>query len=261
MASWRRTRSGPRRNSPIAVGRATGSVSSSASASSPSPSGTRTTPGRSSATSSPPSTDSHDLESFFRGLYAVGALWALGLVVLAAPWSGGGVWRDMAIGGVAAGARPLHRRAVVENASLKHALDVTTRIGDDSPASRRCGRRDRRGDLGGVALPPAPCDGWVRSSSCSSPCVDVPRNHVARRPARRRRPRVEPRRAGAPRVRIPGGRPTTAQVQSTLVELGVRGPRREAAADATQHRHRDVGAHARASSRSACSAATRPTRS
>src|SRR5690349_11780876 len=78
----------------------------------------------------------NDLESFFRGLYAVGALWALGLVVLAAlvarRWR---LARDMAIGGVAAWALARFIGAlVVENASLKHALDVTTRIGDDSLA-------------------------------------------------------------------------------------------------------------------------------
>ncbi len=78
----------------------------------------------------------NQLETFFRLLYALGALWALGLVVVAAlvarRWR---LARDMAIGGVltwvlgrAIGA------LVVENASLKHTLDVVTRVGDGSAA-------------------------------------------------------------------------------------------------------------------------------
>ena len=73
---------------------------------------------------------------FFRLLYALGALWALGLVVVAAlvarRWR---LARDLAIGGVATWilARFIGT-LVVENASLTHALDVVTRIGDDTVA-------------------------------------------------------------------------------------------------------------------------------
>src|SRR4051794_17516754 len=76
------------------------------------------------------------LASFFRLIYALGALWAVGLVVVAAlvarRWR---LARDLAIGGVltwvlgrAIGA------LVVENGNLKQAWDIVTRIGDDSAA-------------------------------------------------------------------------------------------------------------------------------
>jgi uncharacterized membrane protein YbhN (UPF0104 family) len=76
----------------------------------------------------------NQLESFFRLLYAVGALWAIGLVVAAAlvarRWR---LARDLAIGGVVTWALARFIGAmVVENASLKHSLDIVTRVGDDS---------------------------------------------------------------------------------------------------------------------------------
>jgi undecaprenyl-diphosphatase len=167
----------------------------------------------------------NDLETLFRGLYAVGALWALGLVVLAAlvarRWR---LARDMAIGGIAAWVLARFIGAlVVENASLKHALDVTTRIGDDSvafPATRVAvivavisvaspylTRPVRR--LGqllvlliaiasmylGTTLP----DGLLAAVALGWSLAALV--HLA--------------------FGSPGGRPTQAQVQATLVELGV----------------------------------------
>jgi uncharacterized membrane protein YbhN (UPF0104 family) len=76
----------------------------------------------------------NQLESFFRLLYALGALWALGLVVVAAlaarRWR---LARDMAIGGVATWVLARFIGAlVVENASLTHSLDIVTRVGDET---------------------------------------------------------------------------------------------------------------------------------
>ncbi len=76
------------------------------------------------------------LESLFRLLYDLGALWALGLVVVAAlvarRWR---LARDMAVGGVLAWVLGRAIGAiVVENASLKQTLDVVTRVGNDSAA-------------------------------------------------------------------------------------------------------------------------------
>jgi uncharacterized membrane protein YbhN (UPF0104 family) len=76
----------------------------------------------------------NQLESFFRLLYAFGALWALGLVVVAAVvvrrWR---LARDLAIGGLLTWALARFIGAVVvENASLKHSLDIVTRVGDGS---------------------------------------------------------------------------------------------------------------------------------
>ncbi len=167
----------------------------------------------------------NDLESFFRGLYAVGALWALALVVLAAllarRWR---LARDMAIGGVAAWVLGrLIGTLVVENSSLTHALDVVTRVGDDSVAfpavriavivavisvaSPYLSRPVRR--LGqllvlvmaiaslylGTTLP----DGALAAVALGWSIAAIV--HLA--------------------FGSPGGRPTAAQVHSTLVELGV----------------------------------------
>lgn len=77
-----------------------------------------------------------DLESFFRLVYSLGALWALGLVVVAAVvarrWR---LARDMAVGGVVTWllAR-LVGALVVENSSLLHSLDTVVRVDRDAPA-------------------------------------------------------------------------------------------------------------------------------
>jgi glycosyltransferase 2 family protein len=165
------------------------------------------------------------LASLFRLIYALGALWALGLVVVAAlvaqRWR---LARDMAIGGVATWVLARFIGAlVVENASLKRSLDIVTRVGDNtanfpgvrlaiivaviSVASPYLTRPVRRlgqllvlliaiaslylgttlpdGALAAVAL------GWAVAALV----------HLA--------------------FGSPGGRPTTAQVAATLAELGV----------------------------------------
>jgi uncharacterized membrane protein YbhN (UPF0104 family) len=167
----------------------------------------------------------NDLDTLFRGLYAVGALWALALVVVAAlvarRWR---LARDMAIGGIAAWvlARFIGT-IVVENATLKDALDVVTRIGDES-----------------VAFPAVRVAVIVAVISVASPYLT--------RPVRRLGQllvlliAVASMYLGttlpdgllaavalgwtiAALVHLsfgsPGGRPTAAQVQATLVELGV----------------------------------------
>ncbi len=167
----------------------------------------------------------NQMASFFRLLYAVGALWAVGLVVAAAlvarRWR---LARDLAIGGIVTWVLArLIGALVVENASLTHSLDIVTRIGDDtatfpavrvaiivaviSVASPYLTRPVRRlgqflvlliamaslylgttlpdGALAAVAL------GWAIAALV----------HLA--------------------FGSPGGRPTTAQVTATLGELGV----------------------------------------
>jgi uncharacterized membrane protein YbhN (UPF0104 family) len=167
----------------------------------------------------------NQLESLFRLVYALGALWAIGLVVAAAliarRWR---LARDLAIGGVLTWALARFIGAmVVENANLKHSLDIVTRIADDSPsfpavrvaiivavisvASPYLTRPVRRlgqllvlliaiaalylgttvpdGALAGVAL------GWAVAALV----------HLV--------------------FGSPGGRPTTAQVAATLGELGI----------------------------------------
>jgi uncharacterized membrane protein YbhN (UPF0104 family)/tRNA A-37 threonylcarbamoyl transferase component Bud32 len=165
------------------------------------------------------------LDSFFRLLYALGALWALGLVVVAAlvarRWR---LARDMAIGGVVAWVLGrLIGTLVVENASLDHALDVVSRVGNDS-----------------VAFPAVRLAIIVAVISVASPYLT--------RPVRRlgqllvlliaiaslylgatlpdgALAAVALGWAIAALVHLvfgsPGGRPTAAQVRATLVELGV----------------------------------------
>ena len=75
------------------------------------------------------------LESLFRLIYALGALWAIVLVVLAALFARR--WRlarDLAIGGLATWALARFIGAlVVDNASVTNSLDIVTRIGDGTP--------------------------------------------------------------------------------------------------------------------------------
>jgi glycosyltransferase 2 family protein len=166
-----------------------------------------------------------DLDSFFRLVYSLGALWALGLVVVAAVvarrWR---LARDMAIGG---GVTWILARVVgalvVENSSLLDSLDTVVRVDRDGPdfpavrvaiivaviavASPYLTRPIRRlgqllvlvmaisslylgatlpdGALAAVAL------GWTIAAAV----------HLV--------------------FGSPGGRPTAAQVESTLGELGV----------------------------------------
>ncbi len=165
------------------------------------------------------------LESLFRLIYATGALWAVALVVVAAVvarrWR---LARDLAIGGVVTWALARFIGAlVVEDASVTHAFDIVTRIGDDtarfpavrvaiivaviSVASPYLTRPVRR--LGqvlvllmafaalylGAALPDAALAavvlGWAVAALV----------HLV--------------------FGSPGGRPTTSQVQAALAELGV----------------------------------------
>jgi uncharacterized membrane protein YbhN (UPF0104 family)/tRNA A-37 threonylcarbamoyl transferase component Bud32 len=77
-----------------------------------------------------------DLRSFFRALYGVGALWALGLVVVAAllarRWR---LARDMAIAGAAAWLVGRLIGALVEaDVGLQKSLDIVTRFGQGSPS-------------------------------------------------------------------------------------------------------------------------------
>ena len=74
------------------------------------------------------------LESAFRLIYALGALWALGLVVLAAVaarrWR---LARDLALGGLLTWVLARFIGAlVVDDASVTKSLDIVTRIGDGS---------------------------------------------------------------------------------------------------------------------------------
>ncbi|MDQ1432735.1 MAG: hypothetical protein QOF40_3337, partial [Actinomycetota bacterium] len=76
----------------------------------------------------------NQLESFFRLLDAAGTLWAVGLVMVAAVvarrWR---LARDLAIGGLVTWALGRVIGAlVVQNASLRHSLDIVTRVGDAS---------------------------------------------------------------------------------------------------------------------------------
>jgi undecaprenyl-diphosphatase len=78
----------------------------------------------------------NDLRDFFKALYSLGTLWAVGLVVVAAVvarrWR---LARDMAIAGFAAWfiARLLGSLVVVD-ASLEKSLDIVTRFGDGTPS-------------------------------------------------------------------------------------------------------------------------------
>jgi len=77
----------------------------------------------------------NDLHSLFRLLYGIGAVWALGLVVLAAlaakRWR---LARDMAIGGLGTWAiARLVAALVVSNSDLVHSLDAVIRVDRDSP--------------------------------------------------------------------------------------------------------------------------------
>ena len=135
------------------------------------------------------------LDSFFRLLYALGALWAVGLVV-----------RGRA-GGPPLAPRPRPRRSagcvtwvlarfigalVVENASAASSLDVVTRIGDDTPAlPRGAGRGHRRGHLGRVAVPHPPgAAARAAARAAHRARVALPRHRAARRRARRGRARA-----------------------------------------------------------------------
>jgi len=166
-----------------------------------------------------------ELDTFFRLLYALGALWALALVVIAAlvarRWR---LARDLAIGGVASWALArLIGTLVVENASLTHALDVVTRIGDDS-----------------VSFPAVRVAVIVAIISVASPYLTRPIRRlgqllvlliaIASMYLGTTLPdgllaAVALGWSIAALVHLifgsPGGRPTAAQVQATLVELGV----------------------------------------
>ncbi|HEY7104792.1 MAG TPA: lysylphosphatidylglycerol synthase transmembrane domain-containing protein [Acidimicrobiia bacterium] len=78
----------------------------------------------------------NDLESFFRVIYGVGALWALGIVVVAAlvakRWR---LARDLAIAGIAAWviARVIGA-IVVGDASIIDTIDIVTDVGNETPA-------------------------------------------------------------------------------------------------------------------------------
>ena len=77
-----------------------------------------------------------DLQPFFEAIFAVGALWAVGVVVAAAliarRWR---LARDLAIAGfVAWFLARLIGALVVENDSLRESLNVVTHVGDASPA-------------------------------------------------------------------------------------------------------------------------------
>jgi undecaprenyl-diphosphatase len=76
------------------------------------------------------------LEPFFRGIYAIGALWAVGVVVAAAlvarRWR---LARDLAIAGFAAWFLTRFIGALVAgNQGIRKSLDVVTRLGDSTPA-------------------------------------------------------------------------------------------------------------------------------
>ena len=76
-----------------------------------------------------------DLRSFFTALYDFAALWALGIIVIAAlvvrRWR---LARDLAIAGVLAWLIGRFLGAVVvSDASLEKSLDIVTRLGDASP--------------------------------------------------------------------------------------------------------------------------------
>ena len=78
----------------------------------------------------------NDLRTFFRALYGLGALWALGLVVVAAlvarRWR---LARDLVIAGVLTWfVGRLLGALVVVDANLEQSLDVVTRLGDATPS-------------------------------------------------------------------------------------------------------------------------------
>ena len=186
---------------------------------------------------------------------AFGALWALGLVVLAAlvarRWR---LARDLA--DRAASRRgslgSLDRcRSSSSNASLMHALDVVTRVGRRHPVvPRRATRGDRRGDLGGVAVPhpagPAP---RAAARAPHGDRVALPRHRAARRRARGGRARLGRRRRRAPGLRLARWPADDApRCAAALDELGRRRPDVRLAAPPTEHRHRDGRERRRASS-------------
>ena len=75
------------------------------------------------------------MKTFFRTLYRFGALWAVGLVVVAAlvarRWR---LARDLAIAGVLAWAIARALGAFVDSDSLRKSVDIVVKVGHDSPA-------------------------------------------------------------------------------------------------------------------------------
>ena len=130
---------------------------------------------------------------------------------------------------------------VVENASLMHALDVVTRVGDDTvafPAVRVGG--DRRGDLGGVAVPhPTGAPPRAAARAAHRDRVAVPRHHASRRRARRGRARLVGRGARAPRLRVARRSTDRRTGAGHAGRARRRRARRAPAAQAAGHRHRD----------------------
>ena len=167
----------------------------------------------------------NELDSLFRLLYSIGALWALGLVVVAAVvmkrWR---LARDMAIGGLVTWAvGRLVAALVVTNSDLMHSLDAVVRVNKDTPgfpavrvailvavisvASPYLTRPIRR--LGRVlVLLMALTALYLGSTLPDGALAAVALGWTV-----------------AALVHLvfgsPGGRPTAAQVQATLVELGV----------------------------------------
>ena len=129
--------SDPRPRNRTAAARVTGSASSSRSGSWSGCASTRDTPPTARSTSSGSSTACPTTsQPFFEAIYAVGALWAVGVVVAAAlvarRWR---LARDLAIAGfVAWFLARLIGALVVDNDSIRESLDVVTRIGDASPS-------------------------------------------------------------------------------------------------------------------------------
>jgi uncharacterized membrane protein YbhN (UPF0104 family) len=166
-----------------------------------------------------------DLDSFFHLIYALGALWALGLVIIAAlvfrRWR---LARDLAIGGLVTWALArIVGSLVVENSSLVHSLDTVVRIDRDAPgfpavrvaiivavisvASPYLTRPTRR--LGQLLV-------LIMAIASLYLGATLPDGALAA---------VALGWSVAALVHLvfgsPGGRPTAAQVQATLAELGV----------------------------------------
>ncbi len=130
-------RSDRRRRNRTDGARVTGSASSSRSGSWWGSASTRDTPRTARSTSSGSSTACPTRsQPFFEAIFAVGALWAVGVVfgaaLIARRWR---LARDLAIAGfVAWFLARLIGALVVENDSLRESLNVVTRIGDASPS-------------------------------------------------------------------------------------------------------------------------------
>ncbi len=167
----------------------------------------------------------NQLDSLFRLIYSLGALWALGLVIVAAlvmkRWR---LARDLAVGGLVTWALArIVGSLVVENSSLVHSLDTVVRVDRDAPgfpavrvaiivavisvASPYLTRPVRRlGQL--LVLVMAIASLYLGATLPDGALAAVALGWTV-----------------AALVHLvfgsPGGRPTAAQVQATLVELGV----------------------------------------